>query len=139
MTARFVDRDMIMRYHWGLAIGHTYTNSNGRDNHTAMQDCQCQPPRNDPASLCEDDEADADNPNVTDEPDPDIINTEYSLEIHDDMDWDESNSEGGDSEIDEEIYSSADEMLVHLRCLLLNFTHRRVVLQILRRREKRCV
>jgi hypothetical protein len=21
---RFVDRDMIMRYHWGLAIGHTY-------------------------------------------------------------------------------------------------------------------
>jgi hypothetical protein len=25
--ARFVDRDMVMRYHWGLAIGHTYTHS----------------------------------------------------------------------------------------------------------------
>jgi hypothetical protein len=23
--ARFVDRDMLMRYHWGLAIGHLYT------------------------------------------------------------------------------------------------------------------
>jgi len=22
---RFVDRDMIMRYHWGLAVGHVYT------------------------------------------------------------------------------------------------------------------
>ena len=22
---RFVDRDMTMRYHWGLAVGHTYT------------------------------------------------------------------------------------------------------------------
>lgn len=21
---RFVDRDMVMRYHWGLAVGHTY-------------------------------------------------------------------------------------------------------------------
>jgi len=25
---RFVDRDMIMRYHWGLAIGHTYMHGN---------------------------------------------------------------------------------------------------------------
>ncbi|KAF8956820.1 hypothetical protein BDZ97DRAFT_1763402 [Flammula alnicola] len=29
---RFADRDMTMRYHWGLGIGHTY--SHGRDNRT---------------------------------------------------------------------------------------------------------
>lgn len=28
-TSRFADRDMIMRYHWGLGIGHKY--SHGRD------------------------------------------------------------------------------------------------------------
>ena len=22
---RFVDRDMLMRYHWGLSVGHTYS------------------------------------------------------------------------------------------------------------------
>ncbi|KAF9230744.1 hypothetical protein BU15DRAFT_83245 [Melanogaster broomeanus] len=25
---RFVDRDMVMRYHWGLGVGHTYTHGN---------------------------------------------------------------------------------------------------------------
>lgn len=25
--SRFVDRDMMMRYHWGLGIGHTYSHS----------------------------------------------------------------------------------------------------------------
>jgi hypothetical protein len=25
LSCRFVDRDMTMRYHWGLAVGHTYT------------------------------------------------------------------------------------------------------------------
>jgi hypothetical protein len=24
LIARFVDRDMVMRYHWGLGVGHTY-------------------------------------------------------------------------------------------------------------------
>jgi hypothetical protein len=27
MIARFVDRDMIMRYYYGLAVGHTYTSA----------------------------------------------------------------------------------------------------------------
>jgi hypothetical protein len=25
VARRFVDRDMVMRYHWGLAVGHVYT------------------------------------------------------------------------------------------------------------------
>jgi hypothetical protein len=29
---RFVDRDMVMRYHWGLAVGHLYTHSDTRNN-----------------------------------------------------------------------------------------------------------
>jgi hypothetical protein len=28
---RFADRDMVMRYHWGLAIGHTYTHAAASD------------------------------------------------------------------------------------------------------------
>ena len=27
MVTRFVDRDMLMRYHWGLGIGHSYTHT----------------------------------------------------------------------------------------------------------------
>jgi len=26
-TLRFVDRDMVMRYHWGMAVGHVYTHA----------------------------------------------------------------------------------------------------------------
>lgn len=29
---RFVDRDMLMRFHWGLAVGHVYTHRLKRDN-----------------------------------------------------------------------------------------------------------
>src|ERR1700722_2291156 len=38
---RFVDRDMMMRYHWGLAVGHTYghrlSESNPPDPHDAEE------------------------------------------------------------------------------------------------------
>lgn len=27
LTLRFADRDMIMRYHWGLAVGHVYSHN----------------------------------------------------------------------------------------------------------------
>ena len=27
MIPRFVDRDMVMRYHWGLGVGHVYTHN----------------------------------------------------------------------------------------------------------------
>jgi hypothetical protein len=44
LDIRFVDRDMIMRYHWGLAIGHTYSHGQPAsaastftdDSHSAM-------------------------------------------------------------------------------------------------------
>jgi len=26
---RFVDRDMVMRYHWGLGVGHVYSHHSG--------------------------------------------------------------------------------------------------------------
>jgi hypothetical protein len=28
ISSRFVDRDMVMRYHWSLGIGHTYSHGN---------------------------------------------------------------------------------------------------------------
>ena len=31
---RFVDRDMVMRYYWGLAVGHVYTHSTDDSNLT---------------------------------------------------------------------------------------------------------
>ena len=27
MISRFVDRDMVMRYHWGLGVGHVYAHN----------------------------------------------------------------------------------------------------------------
>jgi hypothetical protein len=29
LTISFVDRDMVMRYHWGLGVGHTYSHVPG--------------------------------------------------------------------------------------------------------------
>ena len=34
MVSSFVDRDMVMRYHWGLGVGHTYAYGHGVDNET---------------------------------------------------------------------------------------------------------
>jgi hypothetical protein len=34
-TASFVDRDMVMRYHWGLAVGHTYAHE--KENTESME------------------------------------------------------------------------------------------------------
>ena len=56
-TYSFADRDMLMRYHWGLGISHTYSHGNGlqystnlnpsitsdlenEDNHLEDSDCQ---------------------------------------------------------------------------------------------------
>ena len=33
LTQRFVDRDMLLRYHWGLGIGHTYSHDRDRSEH----------------------------------------------------------------------------------------------------------
>jgi hypothetical protein len=35
--SRFVDRDMIMRYHWGLGVGHLYAHRDGHDNGMTVQ------------------------------------------------------------------------------------------------------
>ena len=33
MVQRFVDRDMVLRYHWGLGVGHTYSHVRERSEH----------------------------------------------------------------------------------------------------------
>ena len=33
ITQRFVDRDMLLRYHWGLGVGHTYSHVRGGSEH----------------------------------------------------------------------------------------------------------
>jgi len=37
LVVRFVDRDMIMRYHWGLAVGHTYSHGANTTTSTTVQ------------------------------------------------------------------------------------------------------
>ena len=32
---RFVDRDMVMRYHWGLGVGHVYSHHSGSGSYSS--------------------------------------------------------------------------------------------------------
>ena len=38
MSFRFVDRDMLMRYHWGLGVGHIYSHGQRADGPSAPTD-----------------------------------------------------------------------------------------------------
>jgi hypothetical protein len=86
---RFVDRDMVMRFHWGLAAGHVYTHpvrnisqtqpsvSTTHDEDT-IRDLESDMTSGNPADLLEQ-EDDA----------PDLDNPEFSLENHEDDLFDE--------------------------------------------------
>lgn len=73
---RFPDRDMVMRFYWGSAVGHTYahaqSSAEGHDP-SSVPDASCLVPDD----LLEDDrEIDAGDPEL-----------EYKLDDHDDDDW----------------------------------------------------
>lgn len=42
---RFVDRDMLMRFHWGLAVGHTYTHRRRSEHAGVLWPCRDAGPR----------------------------------------------------------------------------------------------
>jgi hypothetical protein len=105
---------MVMRYHWGLAVGHVYTHgwSSGND---AMEQYTGNGEECLDASLDEE-ELLATGSAIEHEEDPDVENLELSLENRDNDDWVDSGSEsdsdgrgqGADLSGGED---SADEML----------------------------
>jgi hypothetical protein len=98
---RFVDRDMVMRFHWGLAAGHVYTHSVRNNSQTqpsvstthdedTIGDLESNITSGNPADLLEQ-EDDA----------PDLDNPEFNLENQEDdlLDEDEEDFDGlGDDE-----------------------------------------
>jgi hypothetical protein len=90
--ARFVDRDMVMRYHWGLAVGHTYAHE--AENTDSMEIH--------PADHCDMEEAamnsEAEEQDSSDKIDARDDSSEYTLGNRDEDLWDHSSaSEFGDS------------------------------------------
>jgi hypothetical protein len=105
---RFVDRDMVMRYHFGLAVGHEYTHGlasrgldpvceNPEEEDIHDPDSEVMGPKTTPADQ-EKDESDSQGSSCVD-------NTDYELD-----DWDNEGDEGeeGDNDFDGE---SDDEEL----------------------------
>jgi hypothetical protein len=80
---------MIMRYHWGLAVGHAYTHPQGRDDDVELQDRQSL--QNEAIATVtgehEVDEADVVISDIEDSHEPNTFAAEYSLKPRDDLDW----------------------------------------------------
>jgi hypothetical protein len=114
---RFVDRDMIIRYYWGLGVGHIYSHPRGSDSGDETQirndatECRTS------ADICGTEESEI----VVDlsaygDRDADAVNMEYSLENRDHIDLD--TSDGSEAEEDvrscgswsDELYLSDTEL-----------------------------
>ena len=50
-TDRFADRDMIMRYHWGIGIGHTYSHGICLSTHPSTESIPSETHDDSPANL----------------------------------------------------------------------------------------
>jgi hypothetical protein len=109
---RFVDRDMVMRYHWGLAVGHAYAHEKGDTDsmNRHVEECNREAPGIDP-EVEEPDGLDLQQAGGQDDL------AEHTLRNRDDDDWDNSDEGGGDdgtdrlgiSDIEEDI--SEDELV----------------------------
>jgi hypothetical protein len=113
---------MVMRYHWGLAVGHLYTHNRPlRTSNDSTDHCL---PDADPSDSDDAQELDMDSmPRAHDESEPDtatVLQTgehEFLVNARDDDDWDSDNSddpvieesfsEVGDSDV--EMFASTDE------------------------------
>jgi hypothetical protein len=94
---RFADRDMMMRYHWGFAIGHIYTHVSSQSGAHGFQNDE----------IIEGDsefqgtlDAEAQDPSGSASDDETALDLEYSLDVHDDDVLDNLGASdiGGDSE-----------------------------------------
>ena len=81
---RFVDRDMVVRYHWGIGVGHTYS-------HQSLHDTRAQASPSSQDNVAEDQPSnDIDNTggeapegeNLSEGESPELL-----LEVRDDDDW----------------------------------------------------
>ena len=100
-VVRFVDRDMVMRYHWGLAVGHAYAHEKGdtvsMDVHTEEREPGIHPEVEEP------DDLDLQNSEGQDDA------AEHTLRNRDDDAWDDSGESGGDDEPDQLVISDVEE------------------------------
>lgn len=105
--SRFVDRDMMMRYHWSLGIGHTYSHTNNPDSqsltNTVMEMYSMGPNEEDDTMADTGDIATVTPNNQADEEEPDPDDPEFT------MDDRENEDIGSDGEYDDERFNSDQE------------------------------
>jgi hypothetical protein len=102
---------MVMRYYWGLAVGHTYTHKESQDDDIVTQSHGTTTERHS-QGVCDIEETQTHDPVLEDE------EMQYSLEDRDDDNWQDWN--GGDSDDDDiciesasdiEMYASGNELV----------------------------
>ena len=83
LDCRFADRDLLMRFHWGLAVGHTYTHdSTLAEAITATEEYSDEVP-----------DTEGTRPSAQVDV-PSLNPSEFSLNEHENHDWDSSEGEG---------------------------------------------
>lgn len=119
MIFRFVDRDMVMRYHWGLGVGHIYSRRNSStppttaqsDGNTIATPQSQNPPQSEATAanphcleaIGEGDDDKASDRSVEEE------HTEESDHMGDESDSDEDSSSGESDVVDkEDMYGDVD-------------------------------
>ena len=106
IVQRFVDRDMLLRYYWGLGVGHTY--SHARD-HSEHNDESIMPQGSHVQSW-HDDALDHVSSNASARAGPVNLDDEFSLVDQDGLGWESedvdgaSPNDGSESEVDSIMY-----------------------------------
>jgi hypothetical protein len=101
---RFPDRDIVMRFYWGSAIGHTYAHKqSSHDEHeshpsTTAEDTPC---------VVSDDILEQDREIDIDDPDVELL-----LDVRDDDNWDDADEEVVDGGDPHDTLHSDDELFV---------------------------
>jgi len=107
ITRRFMDRDMLLRYYWGLGVGHTYSHVSDR---SERNDESIMPQVMHAQSLHDDDALDDVSSNAHAGTEPVNLDDEFSLVDRDGFGW-ESEDLGGDGSDDG---SEADSMMYEM-------------------------
>jgi hypothetical protein len=102
---RFVDRDMAMRYHWGLAVGHAYAHEKGDTDAMDTHTREYEPAIHPEVVEGEPDDLDLENSEGQDHDDA----AEHTLRNRDDDTWDNSDESGGDDTPDQSGNSDVEE------------------------------
>ena len=98
IVQRFVDRDMLMRYHWGLGVGHTYSHVRDRSE------------LNGESITPQDDASDHMPSNVHAGTEPGNPHDEFSLVDRDRLGWESEDMSGDGSDDESEADSTMYDM-----------------------------